>query len=81
VVLGFYITTVAVPAFFMLGYWFLIQFLSGLPMFGSTGGGVAFWAHVGGFVCGLILVRIFRRPDYLAAHQRQIPRHTSRYRW
>jgi membrane associated rhomboid family serine protease len=69
VFLGFFITTGAVPAVYMLGYWFLIQFLSGLPALGSTTGGVAFWAHVGGFLCGLILVPLFQRPEYLAATQ------------
>jgi membrane associated rhomboid family serine protease len=54
--LGFYVRTVWVPAWVMLGYWFLIQFLSGLPALGNEEGGVAFWAHIGGFVAGLILV-------------------------
>ena len=60
-VLGFYITTIAVPAFVMLGYWFLLQLLGGLPALGSSGGGVAFWAHIGGFLAGLALVYVFRR--------------------
>ena len=46
-----------------------IQFLSGLVAFGGDGGGVAFWAHAGGFVAGLILVKLFVRSDYLAAHR------------
>jgi membrane associated rhomboid family serine protease len=60
--LGFFVTTVAVPAIFMLGYWFLLQLLSGIPALGSDRGGVAFWAHVGGFVAGLLLVHLFRHP-------------------
>ena len=49
------------PAVFFLGFWFVMQFLSGigtLPIFqGATiSGGVAFWAHVAGFACGLALV-------------------------
>lgn len=79
--LGFFVTTVAVPAVYMLGYWFLIQFLSGLPALGDTTGGVAFWAHVGGFLCGLILVPLFQRPEYLAEHKQQRAREISRYRW
>jgi membrane associated rhomboid family serine protease len=47
------------PAVVVLGYWFLIQFLSGysqiLQIQSATVGGVAFWAHVGGFVCGMLL--------------------------
>jgi membrane associated rhomboid family serine protease len=81
VFLGFYATSVAVPAVYMLGYWFLLQFLSGLPALGGATGGVAFWAHVGGFLCGLVLVALFQRPDYVAEHKRQHQRHTTRYRW
>jgi membrane associated rhomboid family serine protease len=80
-ILGFYVTTVAVPAFYMLGYWFLIQFLSGLPALASSTGGVAFWAHAGGFLCGIFLVGWFQRPEYLAAHNRLRRRQTARYRW
>ncbi|WP_367025961.1 rhomboid family intramembrane serine protease [Methylococcus sp. ANG] len=68
--LGFYWTTVAVPAFAMLGYWFFIQLISGLPALGGASGGVAFWAHVGGFLAGLLLVGPMHRPDYLAQHAR-----------
>lgn len=55
---GFFITRVVVPAFFMLGYWFLLQLLGGLPALQGTSGGVAFWAHVGGFVAGAALVKV-----------------------
>jgi membrane associated rhomboid family serine protease len=67
--LGFFVTSVALPAWVMLGYWFLIQFVSGLVAFGGGMGGVAFWAHVGGFVAGLVLVKLFARPEYLDAHR------------
>ena len=67
VIFGFYITTVAVPAIFMLGYWFVVQLLGG--WFSSVeGGGVAFWAHVGGFAAGAVLVFLFRDPRLLAQH-------------
>ena len=56
VVLGFYITTFAMPAVWMLGYWIVVQLFGGLASVGATGGGVAFWAHVGGFVAGAVLV-------------------------
>ncbi len=69
VFLGFYITTIGVPAVFMLGYWFLLQILGGLPALGSGKGGVAFWAHVGGFVAGLALIGAFTRSDYLRAYR------------
>jgi membrane associated rhomboid family serine protease len=67
--LGFFITSMALPAWVMLGYWFLIQFVSGLGSFGGEGGGVAFWAHIGGFVAGVVLVKLFARSDYVAEHQ------------
>ncbi|HEV2177642.1 MAG TPA: rhomboid family intramembrane serine protease [Terriglobia bacterium] len=50
--------TFEVMAVFVLGYWFLLQFLEGYQMLAiesATGGGVAWWAHVGGFVAGMIL--------------------------
>ena len=53
--LGFFFFTVAVPAIVMLGYWFALQLLGGLPALGRTGGGVAFWAHIGGFLAGVAL--------------------------
>lgn len=56
------------PAVFFLGFWFVMQFLSGistLPIFqaGNLSGGVAFWAHVAGFACGLALVIPMRRRE------------------
>lgn len=68
VFLGFFITTVAVPAVLMLGYWFLIQLVGGLGTLGLDRGGVAFWAHLGGFAAGAALVLLFRRPELLNAH-------------
>jgi membrane associated rhomboid family serine protease len=70
VILGFFITTVRVPAFLMLGYWFLLQLIGGLPQLGESAGGVAFWAHVGGFATGAVLILLFRDSDLLAAHRR-----------
>jgi membrane associated rhomboid family serine protease len=67
--LGFMLTSMAWPAWMMLGYWLLLQFISGLTVIGHEGGGVAFWAHFGGFVAGVILVKLFARPAYLAEHQ------------
>lgn len=68
VILGFFVTTIAVPAFFMLGYWFLLQLLGGFTAVGSKGGGVAFWAHVGGFVAGAAMVPIFKNRELLKRH-------------
>jgi membrane associated rhomboid family serine protease len=57
-----------VPAWLMLGYWFLGNFLSGfataIAETSQTSGGIAFWAHVGGFVAGVIMIRLFgERPQ------------------
>lgn len=68
VFLGLFFTTIALPAFMMLGYWFFIQLLGALPALQGVGGGVAFWAHIGGFIAGLILVGPMHRPDYYAEH-------------
>ena len=67
VFLGFFVTTIAVPAYFMLGYWFVLQLLSGW-LSNAAEGGVAFWAHVGGFIAGALLVLLFRNPRLLERH-------------
>lgn len=67
---GFFITTVAVPAYLMLLYWALIQFVSGLFTLGAERGGVAFMAHLGGFVAGVVLIKLFARPELVARHGR-----------
>jgi len=67
--LGFFFTSVGMPAWVMLGYWFLIQLVSGLVSYGGEAGGVAFWAHAGGFIAGIVLIKFFIRPEYLEAHQ------------
>ncbi|HZT86677.1 MAG TPA: rhomboid family intramembrane serine protease [Stellaceae bacterium] len=54
-----FVRIVTVPAWAMLGFWFGLQFLSGLLSEAHLGG-VAFWAHVGGFVAGIVLVTILR---------------------
>jgi membrane associated rhomboid family serine protease len=67
--LGFLLTSVALPAWAMLLYWMFIQFVGGLQAIGSSEGGVAFWAHVGGFAAGVVLVKLFARRDYIDAHR------------
>ena len=63
-----------VPAILMLGYWFVIQVLGGIPALASEAGGVAFWAHVGGFLAGVALVGVFSRPERVAAHRAMLGR-------
>ena len=67
--LGFFLTSIALPAWAMLIYWILLQVLGGFSRIGGEGGGVAFWAHVGGFLAGVLLVKLFARSDYLVAHR------------
>jgi rhomboid family protein len=55
-----FITRIVVPAYLMLGYWFLLQLLSSIPSLSSETGGTAFFAHAGGFLAGMILVLVFR---------------------
>lgn len=66
--IGFLLTTIAVPAFLMLGYWLVVQLISGFLTLGAEGGGVAFWAHIGGFVAGVVLVLLFKDPRLVARH-------------
>lgn len=65
VFLGFYATTIAVPAFLMLAYWLLLQIVSGALGAGELGG-VAFMAHVGGFIGGMVLIMLFRNRELMA---------------
>lgn len=58
-----FLTRVNVPASFMLVYWFAIQLFSGvgsLAVYEAGQGGVAFFAHIGGFVAGWLMIRLFR---------------------
>jgi membrane associated rhomboid family serine protease len=63
---------IPVPAWLVLLYWFALQVLSG-AMAPVLGGGVAFWAHVGGFVSGVVLVKLFETRQLVAARRHQVP--------
>jgi membrane associated rhomboid family serine protease len=68
--IGFFFTSIGLPAWTMLLYWMAIQFLGGLVGFlGEERGGVAFWAHIGGFVAGVVLIKLFARPSDVAEHR------------
>ncbi|MFA9289174.1 MAG: rhomboid family intramembrane serine protease [Weeksellaceae bacterium] len=61
VVLGIFLTTANLPVWFFLGYWFVLQLVSGVGSFdvmSSTEGGVAFFAHIGGFVFGWLAAHL-----------------------
>ncbi len=55
---------VEIPAYFFIGFWFFLQFLQGTAQFAVgrlAEGGIAFWAHIGGFLGGVFLVQFFKR--------------------
>jgi membrane associated rhomboid family serine protease len=63
VFLGFFYQLVAVPSVLVLSFWFILQLIDGVAALNTTGalsGGVAVWAHVGGFVAGMVLALPFR---------------------
>lgn len=62
----FFIQLIELPAFLFIFVWFGLSLLSALGTWGSVGGGVAFFAHVGGFLAGLAMVRALRpaKPDW-----------------
>lgn len=62
-----FIRVLPVAAWVMLVYWFVIQVASGAGTIGMEGGGVAFWAHAGGFVAGLLLIKPFEREGLVEA--------------
>ncbi|CAN5829176.1 rhomboid family intramembrane serine protease [soil metagenome] len=64
-----------IRAVFLLGYWFLIQLAMGLVTMGPEAGeqgGIAVWAHVGGFVAGLALIKLFEKPPLTHAKRNKI---------
>jgi membrane associated rhomboid family serine protease len=68
--IGFLMTSIALPAWTMLLYWIGLQTLGGFTgLFAEQRGGVAFWAHIGGFVAGAALIKLFARPGDVAAHR------------
>lgn len=67
--LGFFMHTMALPAWVMLIYWAFLQFAGGVTsVVAEQTGGVAFWAHLGGFIAGLVLIKVFERRDRVVAH-------------
>ena len=60
ILLGWFIRVTDIPAVILLGFWFILQLISSL-MTKTEGGGVAWFAHIGGFIAGMILVGLFKR--------------------
>src|SRR5205823_1634343 len=69
--LGFFITVARVPAILMIGVWIAIQVISVFLLSEQAqggGGGIAYWAHIGGFITGLVLVFLLRSRDQSATY-------------
>jgi membrane associated rhomboid family serine protease len=65
----FFVTFIEIPAYVMLGIWFVLQFIPAVGQVATPdvagGGGVAYFAHVGGFIFGLLMIKLFvkRKPE------------------
>jgi membrane associated rhomboid family serine protease len=66
--LGLMSTITFVPAILMIGIWIVMQFFSVFVTGEQEGGGVAYWAHIGGFIAGLLLVFVFRSRDSVSSN-------------
>jgi len=58
---GFFIRIIEIPALIMIGFWIVIQFLSGAMSAGVQGGGIAYFAHIGGFLAGFAFIVFFKK--------------------
>jgi len=55
-------TFVRIPAYIVIGFWFLLQFIFGtITLLGVTGSNIAFWAHIGGFLFGLVFTKLITK--------------------
>lgn len=79
VIFFYVIRLVRIPAVIVLGFWFVLQLFNGVMSLGiESGGGIAYFAHIGGFVAGVVLIFIFRvgrwplSPDYPSRQGRNI---------
>ncbi len=70
--LGFFMHTLRLPAVAVLGFWFVLQFLQSAMTAGQVGG-VAYWAHIGGFIAGMVLIVPFRSKGILLFRGRRGP--------
>ena len=62
IIIIFFIRLIKLPAIVVLGFWIIYQFLYGISSLAATTGegGVAWFAHIGGFICGIILIKLFK---------------------
>ncbi len=79
-----FVQVISLPAYLIVLWWIGFQVIAGLPQLssGDVEGGVAFWAHIGGFVAGVVLVKIFESSSLMAAHERALRRrHRVSWHW
>jgi len=76
-----FIQIISVPAYLVLLWWIAFQVISGLPQLKTVdaAGGVAFWAHIGGFVAGALLIKLFENPTLM--ERRRVGLRRGRVRW
>jgi len=62
----FFFDIIDISAFLFIGFWFIMQFVSGLQTLGiDTSGGIAWWAHIGGFVAGILMLPALKKKKFL----------------
>jgi membrane associated rhomboid family serine protease len=79
-----FIQVISIPAYLVLLWWIGFQILSGLPQLGrvaESSGGVAFWAHIGGFAAGVVFVKLFENRALLELRRRHEHRRRLSFRW
>jgi membrane associated rhomboid family serine protease len=70
--ISFFFIPVRLPAWVLIGFWFVLQLFNGIVVLSSrvAVGGVAYWAHIGGFTAGFLLIWVFRRPERVGQWRR-----------
>jgi membrane associated rhomboid family serine protease len=79
-IIGFILIPIPIPAFVLIGLWFVMELFNGVSSLGvdtATGGGIAYFAHIGGFVAGAVLVNLF----VLGRPRPKQPRSRAREAW
>jgi membrane associated rhomboid family serine protease len=78
-----FIQVLRIPAYLVLLWWIAYQVILGLPQLTGLApeidAGVAFWAHIGGFVAGLLMIKLFTRPDFVEQHRALSRRDAGRW--
>jgi membrane associated rhomboid family serine protease len=83
VIIVVFVTIINLPAYLVLLIWIGYQIILGLPELMTVNpevsSGVAFFAHIGGFLAGVLLIKLFARPDFIARHRAMRPRTSPSY--